>query len=369
MRPVLSHVLRSPFDPSISGLEGAVRYLLTEKYASAPAAWYDVSDMSTLFQDSAGTVPVTAVEQPFGLQLDKSGRGWHRSQATSAKRAKLSRRYNQLMGTSTLATQSVTVYAGSYTLAFSGAGSVALTGAATGTITAGSTAITCTAGTLTLTVTGMVTDASLLIAADASLPYQRVTSASDYDADPAKFPAYLDPDGVDDAYVTATQTGWDTTSAVSVFAALQRFDNTNLGIAMVLGNTDGTGPASSTWSLVSPLSSPATSSGLFSSGDANVARVTVVTTGVAYKNVLSARANILPPNVQSWLGNTAGSLNSLSQGAGTYINNPINWFARDQSSFYFKGRAFGEIVIGAQMLDAEVALVKKYLASKAGVTL
>jgi hypothetical protein len=35
-------------------------------------AWYDPSDMATLFQDSAGTIPVTAVEQPVGLMLDKS---------------------------------------------------------------------------------------------------------------------------------------------------------------------------------------------------------------------------------------------------------------------------------------------------------
>lgn len=41
----------------------------------APGAWYDPSDYGatgTLFQDSAGTTPVTAVEQPVGLMLDKS---------------------------------------------------------------------------------------------------------------------------------------------------------------------------------------------------------------------------------------------------------------------------------------------------------
>jgi hypothetical protein len=37
-----------------------------------PGAWYDPSDMTTLFQDAAGTTPVTAVEQPVGLMLDKS---------------------------------------------------------------------------------------------------------------------------------------------------------------------------------------------------------------------------------------------------------------------------------------------------------
>lgn len=34
--------------------------------------WYDPSDFTTMFQDAAGTTPVTAVEQPVGLILDKS---------------------------------------------------------------------------------------------------------------------------------------------------------------------------------------------------------------------------------------------------------------------------------------------------------
>ena len=34
--------------------------------------WLDPSDMSTMFQDVTGTTPVTAVEQPVGLILDKS---------------------------------------------------------------------------------------------------------------------------------------------------------------------------------------------------------------------------------------------------------------------------------------------------------
>lgn len=34
--------------------------------------WYDPSDLTTLFQDAAGTTPVTAAGQPVGLVLDKS---------------------------------------------------------------------------------------------------------------------------------------------------------------------------------------------------------------------------------------------------------------------------------------------------------
>ena len=40
--------------------------------ASEVGVWYDPSDLSTLYQDSAGTTPVTNVEQPVGLMLDKS---------------------------------------------------------------------------------------------------------------------------------------------------------------------------------------------------------------------------------------------------------------------------------------------------------
>lgn len=51
--------------------------------------WYDPSDLSTLFQDSAGTIPVTAVGQPVGRMLDKSGQGNHATQSTSAARPTL----------------------------------------------------------------------------------------------------------------------------------------------------------------------------------------------------------------------------------------------------------------------------------------
>lgn len=40
--------------------------------ANEPGVWYDPSDLTTMFQDAAGTTPVTAVEQPVGLILDKS---------------------------------------------------------------------------------------------------------------------------------------------------------------------------------------------------------------------------------------------------------------------------------------------------------
>lgn len=57
--------------------------------AGEQGVWYDPSDFSTLFQDSAGTTPVTAVTQPVGKMLDKSGRGNHATQATAGSRPTL----------------------------------------------------------------------------------------------------------------------------------------------------------------------------------------------------------------------------------------------------------------------------------------
>lgn len=49
-------------------------------------AWYDPSDLSTMFQDSAGTIPVTAIGQPVGRINDKSGNGNNAIQSTAAAR-------------------------------------------------------------------------------------------------------------------------------------------------------------------------------------------------------------------------------------------------------------------------------------------
>ena len=67
-------VFSSAFDPAslfAGGTEGA---------------WFDPSDIDTLFQDSAGTTPVTTAGQPVGLMLDNSGNGNHATQATAAAR-------------------------------------------------------------------------------------------------------------------------------------------------------------------------------------------------------------------------------------------------------------------------------------------
>src|SRR5574343_1202828 len=54
--------------------------------AGEQGAWYDPSDLTTMFQDRAGTTPVTADGQTVGKILDKSGRGNHAVAPSDAAR-------------------------------------------------------------------------------------------------------------------------------------------------------------------------------------------------------------------------------------------------------------------------------------------
>lgn len=66
--------IRKPFEPSDLFIEGK------------QGVWYDPSDMSTLFQDVAGTIPVTKDGDPVALMRDKSGNNNHAMQTVSAAR-------------------------------------------------------------------------------------------------------------------------------------------------------------------------------------------------------------------------------------------------------------------------------------------
>ena len=85
----------SPFRAGVANNNDGQVYISSGAASWTPAdlflggeqgVWYDPSDMSTMFQDSAGTTPVTAAGQPVGLILDKSGNGNHALQTTAASR-------------------------------------------------------------------------------------------------------------------------------------------------------------------------------------------------------------------------------------------------------------------------------------------
>jgi len=79
VQPVTRPVTLPPFQPA--GFKKA--FSPAELFSSGEqGGWWDPSDLSSMFQDSAGTIPVTAAGQPVGLMLDKSGNNNHVSRTT-----------------------------------------------------------------------------------------------------------------------------------------------------------------------------------------------------------------------------------------------------------------------------------------------
>jgi hypothetical protein len=83
VRPAIRASVRS----SIARDEGGEPWTPASLFAASKVgAWYDPSDLTTLWQDSGRTTPVTADGDPVGCIDDKSGNGAHWVQASSTLR-------------------------------------------------------------------------------------------------------------------------------------------------------------------------------------------------------------------------------------------------------------------------------------------
>lgn len=84
---VIGGAFWTPGATMIGGTKLSFETVMKKLFANGEQGfWYDPNDLSTMFQDAAGTIPVTAAEQPVGLMKDKSGRNNHASQTVSASR-------------------------------------------------------------------------------------------------------------------------------------------------------------------------------------------------------------------------------------------------------------------------------------------
>ena len=327
--------------------------------AGEQGVWYDPSDFSTMFQDSAGTTPVTAVEQPVGLIRDKSGRGNHASQSTADSRPVLSSRVNQLLATATLATQSVTTLAATYTLIFSGAGTVTASGTNVGVYSAGSNSLVCAAGTLTLTVSGSVTSADLRLSNDGvGLPaYQAVVTSTNYDT--SSFPLYLKFDGVNDILATGN-IDFTATDKITTCMAFKKTIPA-AGFIYELSSTANNGTFSG-FVTADPYASV-----YFRS------RGTVLSTNYYTYNSIPILNNTYVYSSQGNISNKVNNLrlngvvaSSLSddQGTGNYGNYPLYIGARASNTFFFGGRIYNLIIRGAQSIDSQIAQSERHIINK-----
>jgi hypothetical protein len=329
--------------------------------AGEQGVWYDPSDFSTMFQDSAGTTPVTAVEQPVGRILDKSGRGNHASQATSASRPVLSARVNQLLATATLSTQNVTTLAATYTLAFSGAGTVTASGTNIGVYSAGSNSLVCTAGTLTLTVAGSVTFADLRVTNDGvGLPaYQAVVTSTNYDT--TGFPYYLRFDATDDSLATAS-VDFSATDKMSVFSGVRKFSDASQGFVAELSvNTDLNNGA---FNIAAPGTNNNRTYRFRSKGTVQSSAVTNADYVSPITNVITSLGDISGDTAKIRV-NGAQVVQSLSdQGTGNYGNYPLYIGSRAGTGTRLNGRIYSLIVRGAASTATEISNTETWVNGK-----
>ena len=70
---VIGGAFWTPEATVVGGTRPSFETVMKKLFANSEQGfWYDPNDLSTMFQDAAGTIPVTGVGQPIGLLLDKS---------------------------------------------------------------------------------------------------------------------------------------------------------------------------------------------------------------------------------------------------------------------------------------------------------
>ena len=415
---------------------------VAQMFASGePGAWYDPSDMSTLFQDSAGTVPVTAVEQPVGLILDKSGRGNHATQATTTKRPVLSRRVNLLTktedfnnadwskpgvsvissgvlapdGTMSAFTIKAAAGVGSKILWYLQSGPtsatpytsvvwirnrsvipdwayIRLVSTSTGVIAGSSRPFPAVAsGWVQMSISGTHAGASgrglrldigtdgaeegewdiwhpsLTLATDAHLPYQRVNTATDYDADPAKYPAYLRFDGVDDALQTGN-IDFTGTDKMTVWAGMTPGSVAANAILLELSDISNTNDGSFKLLVPETYGDPViSSSSRGTSANASDQGVFSTTISTASPLVISTAHDISGDRTTLSVNGVAYSPAIGDKGAGDFGNYPLYIGARAGTGLYFNGRLGCLIIRGAYSTESQIEATELYMKKKVGM--
>ena len=360
---------------------GGSRFNPTRLFLDASQGfWLDASDVSTMFQDSAGTTPVTALGDPVGRWLDKSGRGNNFVQTTSGARpvwgswplsaAIAGRVRNLLSATTTLATQSRTVTAVSHTLSFKGTGTVTLSGASTAGPLVGtgdddrvSLVFTPSAASLTLTVSGSVTDAQLEIGTLTA--YQRVGVSSRYDVSEAGQPQvyFVSPDGVDDFLVSAANVNLSAADKVFVCAGLSKKADT--ATAVVLEHTASIAANNGAFNILAPRTGNASSYEYESKGTAqSEASVALALHPAPKTNIVSGLSVISTDSNNIRIDGASAATAATDQGTGNYANALTYIGARAGTSLFSSANIYQIIAVGKTPTTSELNATETFVAQK-----
>lgn len=356
---------------------------------------YDPNDLSTLFQDSAGTTPVTAVGQPVGLMLDKS-RGLVRGAEL------LGTGVPAMAGVSDIAEYNASTGAGTayrsdqYNQSFVNIPGLSManwyfvdvtnTGANTLSVRAdlasGSAFFSVPAGQRKAGFARNVTTVVITSDADVSGVAFTVNSVRSVAGNHAFQPTaasrpmlrqnattgayYLETDGSDD-WMQTNAIDFTGTDKVSVFCGIR-----NLNSAAVIGAVCELGPNTSTtngtFCILSPSSSVAVGATDFQTRGTAFSLARGITAAPA-NLVLSGLGDIGGDSAVLRINGAQAAQSAADQGTGNYGNYPLYLFRRGGTTLPFNGHFYGLTIVGRLTTDAETRNVERLYANKTGVTL
>lgn len=202
--------------------------------------------------------------------------------------------------------------------------------------------------------------ASLTLATDAHLPYQRVNTATDYDADPAKFPAYLRFDGVDDAMQTGN-INFTSTDKMTVWAGVTKLSDAAAGI--LLESSVNVSSNSGAFYITAPEMPGVSSFAFRSRGSLFTMPVNLYGNAAPISRVVAAIGDI-GGDISTIRAGGASATNAEDQGTGNYGNYPLYVGARAGTLYFFNGRLYSLIVRGAQTNLSQIEAAERYIKQK-----
>lgn len=360
--------------------------------ASEPGAWYDPSDLTTMFQDTAGTVPVTAAGQTVALMLDKSlgltmGSELRSTGAPALLGVAPTATFDTATGAATATTVTSINLSGvsftglsnrSYRVAVSvGSGSASsvrlrsggLNGTAIADIPAGQSGtwtMVPTGGQISLTAVTDATTATFTVSSVRELPGNHATQATvasrpQYQIDTSGRPFLLF-DGTDDWLLTPTITPG--ANAAQAFAGVRKLNDATTNVLFESSGVSTTNPG--TIGIFAPSGAAAnyswrsqgSNTGISATATTFTAPITNVVTGIGD---IAADTCILRVN-GAQVGSTASD-----QGTGNYLAYPIYIGRRNGTSFPFNGRIYSLIVrFGANLSAAQIGQVEAWVNARTG---
>ncbi len=362
--------------------------------ASEPGFWFDPSDLSTLFQDTAGTTPVTAAGQSVGLVLDKS-RGLVLGPELVTNGGFDTDTAWTLTAT---APATVAITGGKLTLV-SPAGEIAFarqTLVTPGKLYQVTGSVTIRSGSVKIVVGGggtefiFTTSQSFSFLAPAvsnnffdisrvapggcdadfdnisvrELPGNHATQSTSlsrptYQVD-SNGRGYLNFDGSDDFLVTPTITPG--TDKAQVFAGVRKLSDAARSILVELGNA----PGLQTWRLEAP-DGPALTRYLWNSSGSSSSSSVASGYAAPITNVLTGIGDIAADTAILRVNAAQAASSASNQGTGNYLAYPAYIGRRGGTSLPFNGRIYSLICrFGANLTADQIAQTEAWINSRTG---